>query len=153
MATREDVLADEVRARAIAGVVFVLHRDDLHHGAAPVLEQRTQTPEVAGQVLVTNRLEHLARDNAVKRSLALGALDVAIVLQTELNQVVHAGGLGARARDGELLFGQRDTDHAAADPLRDAHAHGAPTAADLKHAVRGQQPGASDDLIELAELR
>ena len=57
------------------------------------------------------------------------------------------------ARDGELLFGQRDTDHAAADPLRDAHAHGAPTAADLKHAVRGQQPGAGDDLIELAELR
>ena len=77
-------------------------------------------------------LEHADRDDVVEL-----AVDLAVVLQPELDPVGEPGGLGAGGRDPELLLAERDAGDPGAADAREIEREAAPAAADVEHAGAG----------------
>ncbi|KAI1692169.1 hypothetical protein Ddc_23783 [Ditylenchus destructor] len=120
--------------------------DGLQQRVAAGDQPITQGREVDRPVGLAHRLDHLDGDNAVEL-----ALDIAIVLQPQVDAIRDAPAGRALAREGELLGRQRHADdrHAASRHLGRQRA---PAAADLQHALARPQVQQRQDAIESARL-
>ena len=80
-------------------------------------------------------------------------VELPVIDQLELHMVRHARGLGALARDLELVLRQRDPEHVDAGDLVQIQRHPAPAAADVEHALPRLQVELGGDMRLLVGLR
>lgn len=148
-AVREHVAVDELAAAERRLAAFrVGGRDAVVHRDAVVGEQVVDAREIERQVLAPDVLEHPDARDAVEL-----AVDLAVVLQPDLDPVFQPGGLHARGCQVELVLRQRDAEALRAELLRGAQHERAPAAADVEQALAGLKPDLGEDVVDLLDLR
>lgn len=142
------MLLDVVGGPVVLLVPALGHRDKLDAGDAVLLvEDAVDAVKVRGHKLITDGLEHLARQKLVERLGAAGEVLVdklAVVLEQDGN-LVRETGLGD-ALLGELLLLDRQSQRGnpAARLLDGFHGHRAPAGTDLENVVGVVDAGLGD---------
>ena len=141
-----------VRMKLFAGLLdlvgAVVHRDRLQQHRAVGREQVAAALEERAEVLPADRLDHLERDE-----LVVGAAQVAVVVEAEVDQVLDAGCAHASSGDVVLLARDRGGRDAAAARGRGVDGEAAPAGADLEHVVARAELELLADQLELGERR
>src|SRR5262249_24186 len=120
----EDVLLDEIRILPVGLEALLLDRDDLEQRGTATLEATVKRVEITWPIGLADCPEHFERHDAV-----VAALDVAIILDAQVDVIGLAGLLGDALGPGELRRGQRDTGHLSVRFNREMLGERAPAAA------------------------
>src|SRR5271163_2466618 len=144
VAAREDVFLNP--GVGITGRVATSDRMQQHH--AIVFQQAPHMSEIFIVAGGADMLEHTDRDDAVER-----ALDVAIVLQSEIDAIREVRVARTLRGDGLLLVRQRHPRHARAAGLREIEPHPAEPAADVERAMAFVDEQLGGDVALFRQLR
>ena len=144
----KDVGLDPVGTAHLAPIAGVRDGDGLEAHPTSGLEGRAARAEECLEVLRADRLEHLDRHDRV-----VGAGDVAIVAQLNVDAVLEAGGADPLAGEVVLLARDRDGGHAAAELTRGIDSEAAPSRPDLEHVLSRADRGSLGDEAVLVALR
>ncbi len=144
---REDITLDKVDAATRLLIALVAHGDGLQQHQPVRFEQRGAGLEVGGKVFVTDRLDHLDRNEFVVLTLQL-----AVVLEQQGNAVLQAGIADTLLGMVELLLRQRGGRYPAAIVLGGVDCHAAPAGADFQQVIVWAQLQLAADPIQLVEL-
>jgi hypothetical protein len=117
-------------------------------------EERAQHLEVLPHPLGADVLEHADRRDGVER-LGAGGVELAVVLQPDLDQIVDACCPHPRTSAGGLLLADGDPDHPSLVALGGVQRERTPTAADVEQPATGRfvEPQLPADQVVLAGLR
>ena len=148
VAPGEDAVLDEVDGAAGAIVVIVRDRDRLHREARVGRPESLAVLEELAVVFVPHRFDHLDRHD-----LVVGPLQVAVVLETQVDPVGETRRLDPLLRDRVLLFRDRRRRHLAAVLARRMDRERAPTGADLEEVIARLQFELPAETIDLRDLR
>ena len=144
---RKDIRLDEVGAGRIMFPQPVIDADELQSGAAGRLQIAREAIEIDAPPACADRLDHLdARDRVEP------FVDLAIILQANLDSVGQAHGCDPFVRPRLLLGGQGQSDNARTAPRR-LDRQAPPTATDLEQAVPRPQLQPVEQKRDLRSLR
>ena len=122
------------------------HGDRLDGDLPAGREEPVEGGEVGGPVGLADRLDHLDADDGV-----VLAVDLAVVLQSDVHAVGHAGRVDPLAGELQLLSGEGDRGDLGSS-LRRADGERAPSGADLQQPGAAAYAGEVEDPVDLAQL-
>mmetsp|Transcript_37421 Transcript_37421/g.83265 ORF Transcript_37421/g.83265 Transcript_37421/m.83265 type:complete len:404 (-) Transcript_37421:1461-2672(-) len=149
VASREDVLADEVTAAAVRLVPLIRAANGLDDSPAAWLQHVADGGEVGLEVLVADCLDHL---NAHHLVVGASAWAVPVVAEQQRDLLLQACCLDAGRGLCQLLLGQGQPSHPAAGGLSRPDGKAPPATPDLQHMVALLDLGLLDDRVNLVEL-
>lgn len=118
--------------------------------AAILLQQLVNAVEVGAQVLLSNSLEHLNRDDLVVWPLR--NWEGTVILEADLNAVRESGFSNAFIGQRLLLLGQGEAGDTATSCTDSFNGKGSPASSDLQDVVGRLDLGVVDETMELGDL-
>ena len=131
----KNVLLNEVGRLQVTLEQTVVNGDALNARTATRLEQAADGLKVSRPIRLAHSLDHLNRAHRVKRCLAIGGGNVAVVLQAQVGTRGHAQCLHARVGKCQLLGRQGDARDVCTKFGGGRLGQCAPTTTDLQHTV------------------